>query len=89
MAAEIDFMDGREPAQVPAAAVRPGEGGFREIVLVGDRLHRRLGQPVVQDEDGGRVAGEHLVGERVDLMHRQDGHGVSGRLRQASATRHL
>ena len=55
MAAEIDLVHRREPAQVPSTAIRPGKGGLGEIVLVGDGLHRRLGQPIVEDEDGLRA----------------------------------
>ena len=79
MATEIDLHLRREPAQrvgsvafgrlccAPDRPVGDQEGGFRDVVLSGDRGKRCIGQPVRQHDDGRRIAAEHLAGEGVDL----------------------
>ncbi len=59
-----------------AIALAAKEGGCRQIVLGGDRLHRRFGQPFGERHDRGGVAGEETIGEGVDLIDRQAGHIV-------------
>ena len=68
MAAEIDLGGRREPAQPVTAALGHEEGGFRQIVLGGDRLHDVVGQPFFERAHGRRIAGERPLGEGVDLV---------------------
>ncbi len=74
VSAEVDFMNRCEPAQVPALAVRPSQGGFGKIVLVCDGLHHLVRQPVLQDEDGSGVALKGALGKGIDLVHGQRRH---------------
>ena len=72
VAAEIDLDQRREPSQVKATIVaRHDKGGFREIVLQGDRLHRGLGQPLAQWHHRRGIATKGAVGEGVDLVETQ------------------
>jgi hypothetical protein len=74
MAGQIDLDGGREPAQAESVALALVQGyeerGLRQIVLGGDRLHRRVGQPGVERAHCRRIAGEHAVGEGIDLVDR-------------------
>ena len=45
--------------------------GLGEVVLGSDRLQRRVGKPLGQQDDRGRVAGERRRGEGVDLIERE------------------
>src|SRR6478735_4050248 len=70
MTAKVDLRRGREPAQVIVGVValaRDGEGRFAEIILRGDRLHRRVVEPAVERHHRRRIAGQWTLGERVDL----------------------
>ena len=71
MPAKVDLVHRREPAQlpVPRRLAGAGEGRFSQIVFFRDRLHERVGQPALQDQHRCRVAGEHVTGEGVDLIH--------------------
>lgn len=66
--AEIDFDGGREPAEAVAVSFLDEEGGFGQVVLGGDVLEERIGQPAFEGADGGGVATEQLGGERVHLV---------------------
>lgn len=68
MAAEVDLGGGREPAQMVTRALLDEEGGLAEIVLHGDGLEGRVGQPGFQRTDGGRIAGKDGAGEGIDLI---------------------
>src|SRR4029450_9630989 len=77
MAAQIDFDRRREPAQVIIgifAFACHGKGGFREIVLGGDGLESRIGQPFGERHDRSRIAGEWPVREGIDLEEGDRGH---------------
>src|SRR6516164_3883320 len=70
MAAKLD-LDGRcEPAQEVAFALRDEERGLGEIVLRGNRLHRRLRQPFGEWAHRRRIAAEQSAGEGIDLIER-------------------
>src|SRR6516225_648099 len=70
MAAKLD-LDGRcEPAQEVAFALRDEERGLGEIVLGGNRLHRRLRQPFGERAHRRRIAAEQSAGEGIDLIER-------------------
>lgn len=71
MAAEIDFRRWGEPAQTPAIPIAAGKCRFRQIVLAGDCLHQMVGQPRVENENGGRIATKQAVGEGIYLIHAQ------------------
>src|SRR5207245_11653544 len=76
MAAEIVFDLRSEPAEVEVT-VGPAdhERGLAMPVFGRDLLHRRGRQKGVENADAGRIAGEELVGERVDVVVR-DPHAV-------------
>jgi len=65
--AEIDFDGGREPAQIVAVALRNEKGGLGEIHLSCDIEHPGRIGGFWKDADGGRVAGEGAIRERVYL----------------------
>ena len=67
VAAEIDLHGGREPAKAVAFRFRDEEGGFGQIVFCGDRLERRVRQPLRQRADGGGIPTESAPGKGVDL----------------------
>jgi hypothetical protein len=68
MPAQLDFSPGREPPQIVDARFAFHEkGGLGKIVLIGDRLHGGIGQPLFQRHDSGRVAAEGPLRERIDL----------------------
>jgi len=66
VAAEIHLDRRREPAQPVLVPAFHDEGRLGQVVFGGDRLHRRPGQRLVEQDDGGGVAPEQLSGERVD-----------------------
>ena len=66
--AQIDLDGGREPADMVADRPAHIERRLGLVVLHGDLLHRRRGQPSGQRANPGRVAVEQLIGESVDLV---------------------
>ena len=76
MAAEIDFDLRREPAQPPMGALRRKEGRLGQVVLFRDGLQQRIPGPLLQQADGGRIAGERPVRKGVHLVERYS-HGAA------------
>src|SRR6516162_9685040 len=68
MAAELDLDGRRKPTQQVTIALRHEERGLGEVVLGGDRLHRRIGQPFPKRADRRRVAAKQAAGESIDLI---------------------
>jgi hypothetical protein len=70
MAAEIDLMCRSEPAQIPFP-IEPGfdKGCLGKIVLLRNRKHQVIRQPVVKYENGCGISGEQPVGKGIDLIH--------------------
>ena len=66
--AQIDLHLRREPAQRYDITARDDEGGFREIVLGGDRRQHPVRQPLVEQDHRSRISAEHAIGEGVDLV---------------------
>ena len=67
VATERHFRNGSEPAQAADTplAGRVDERGFGQVHLRRDPRHGRIGQIVDLQTDGGRVAAERGIGERV------------------------
>ena len=65
--AQVHLVGRGHPADLEVALLADEEGRLREVVLGGDRLHRRVGQPAVERHDRGRVAGEGPARESIDL----------------------
>src|SRR4029078_5254602 len=80
LAAQFDLDRWGKPAQVVIGIVAfrgDEERGFAEVILLGNRLHDMVGQPLVQRHDRRRVAGERAGGEGIDLEEGQSGgHGA-------------
>jgi hypothetical protein len=70
VAAEVDLEDRREPADLDRAARPDDVGRLGQVVLHGDGLQDRVREPGFERADGGRVAAEDVVGERVHLVDR-------------------
>ena len=69
--AEIDLGQRREPPQRVSAVGRREERGLRQVVLARDGLQRGVVEPQFERADGGGIAAEHRIGERIDLEYPQ------------------
>ena len=67
MPAQVHFDRRGEPAQRSGTGARNHEGGLREVILRGDRRQHAIFAPLIENDHGGRVAGEQAAGESVDL----------------------
>lgn len=68
--AEIDLMRRCKPVQIP----RSISAGFDEcrlsqVVLLRNRQHQFIWQPVVKDKNSRRIPREEPVREGIDLIH--------------------
>jgi hypothetical protein len=68
VAAQIDFTDRREPAQIETVSRRHQKRGLRKIVLLGDRLHDPVVEPAFEWADRRGVAFEGPLGKGIDLI---------------------
>src|SRR5437763_889046 len=84
--AQLDLDGRRKPAQQVILSLGYKECGLGEVVLGGDRLHRRFREPFGERAHGRRIAAEEPAGERVDLVER-DAHGGLRVARNAWRTR--
>ena len=68
--AEIDLMRWSEPAQIPCSVWTSfDKGRFGKVIFLSDRQHQGVCQPVIENENCGRVPSKEMVGEGVDLKH--------------------
>jgi hypothetical protein len=65
--AERDFRAGGEPAEAIVGAGGDEVSRFRKVVLGGNGLKRGVREELVEEDDGGGVAGEAASGEGVNL----------------------
>lgn len=79
--AQFHFDRRRHPAKIEMLCALDQERSFRKVVLRGDRLHLRIGQPVLEQTNTRRIAGEKTVGESRDFEKRNCHFQLSPRLR--------
>src|SRR5437899_2959837 len=87
--AEIDFDGRREPAEVVAVTLRNEKGGLGEVHLACDVEHPGGIGGLRQDADGGGVAAEGAICERVylrDTERHASNLRTSYRMRMAATT---
>src|SRR5258705_7389526 len=68
VAAQLDFDQGREPAEMKSGAGGHQKRRLRLVHLAGDALQPRVIPPAVEHIHGGRIAGEWFGREGIDEM---------------------
>lgn len=67
MPTKINFTHGREPAELKPVIAANKKGSLSKVVLGGDTLQCRIGQPLRKRTDRSRISAEYFVCEGVDL----------------------
>ena len=70
MAAQINLGNRGEPPYMVSIFYGDEEGGFREIVLLGNGLKHAFGEPLLQGTDGSRIAAEDTACKGINLIER-------------------
>lgn len=68
VSAEIHLDAGSEPTDVKSTVFPNIKRGFSKVILGGDGLHRRVGEPLVERANGGGVASKKLAAESIYLV---------------------